>query len=261
MVRVLLHDLDGDGGDLDAQWEMLTAVVAIQAPELVVLPEMPFSPWLPATSEVDADAWREAVELHERWMRRLGELRAEVVVTTRPVGRDGDRGNEGVVWLRDSGVVAARRKAYLPDEAGFHEATWYRRGPARFDPVTTPLGTVAVMICTELWFPEHARELGRAGVHLLCVPRATPVSSVERWEAGARVLATIAGAYVLSVNRGGRAGPTAFDGGSTLVDPEGTVLARTTVQQPTAVATLDLAAVDRARTSYPRYVQDGGENR
>jgi N-carbamoylputrescine amidase len=253
-MRVLCFDLDAERGGLAAQWQTLAKATARHEPELVVLPEMPFAPWLAASPAADPSAWESAVAAHDDWLARLPELGARLVVTTRPVIDDGIRGNEALVWQSDAGVVAARRKTFLPDEPGFYEASWYERGPVDFSVVTTPLVRLGVMVCTELWFPEHGRALGQKGAQVIAVPRATPASSVDRWEAGARVLAMISGAFCLSVNRRGGHGAATFAGGSVVVDPEGGVLARTTPDRPVAVADLDLELATRARATYPRYV-------
>jgi N-carbamoylputrescine amidase len=257
-MRVRVCELDGDRPDLEAQWRALVAVTAGTGTGLVVLPEMPFSAWLASAPDVDPEAWAQAVDDHERWCARLGELDAEVVVGTRPVvdtsGGSGVRFNEGFVWVAGRGVVGRRRKTFLPDEPGFHEARWYERGPVAFPPSTTPLGEVGLMICTELWFPEHARALGRQGIRLLAVPRATPIGTVEKWEAGARVAAVTSGAFCLSTNRAGGSGDATFGSGSVIVDPEGVVLARTSATTTVATADIDLRLADAAKNTYPRYV-------
>jgi N-carbamoylputrescine amidase len=254
-VRVLCFDLDAERGDLAAQWRTLVEATAQEEPQLVVLPEMPFAPWLAASPSADPAAWASAVAAHDDWLARFPELGTQLVVTTRPViDDDAIRGNEALAWQADAGVVATRRKTFLPDEPGFYEASWYERGPVDFSVVTTPLVRLGMMVCTELWFPEHGRVLGQQGAQIIVVPRATPASSVERWEAGARVLATISGAFCLSVNRSGGHGAATFAGGSVIVDPEGDVLARTTPDHPMAVADLDLELATRARATYPRYV-------
>jgi predicted amidohydrolase len=255
-VRVMVCELDGDGGALDAGWERVVEHARRHRPELAVLPELPFAPWLPATDEVDPTAWEDAVAAHERWCGRLPELGAEVVVASRPTVVDGHRFNEGFVWVAGQGVVGGRAKTFLPDEAGYHEASWYERGPVRFDPVVTPLGPVGVLLCTELWFPEQARALGQAGVGLLAAPRATPVESLHRWEAAARVNAITAGAYLLTANRKGRAGRVTHGGGSWIVEPDGEVLARTCRGTPAVTVEIDPAIARAARRSYPRYVDE-----
>lgn len=254
-VRVLTADLDAERPGLDERFDALIARAHREAPDLVVLPEMPFAGWLAASPEVDPQAWHDAVVAHTRCCARFGELDAEVVVTTQPTyDADGRRVNEALVWTSVAGIVARRHKTFLPDEPGFYEARWYDRGPVSFDPVATPVGMLGVMVCTELWFPEHARTLGEAGVQLLVVPRATPVATADRWEAGARVLATIAGAWCVSVNRGGQTKGVTFGGSSTIVDPEGRVIARSTPDEPVLLAELDLDAATRARRTYPRTV-------
>lgn len=263
LCTVTAADLDADAGaeHLEGSWAALCAHVAQHGSDLVVLPEMPFAPWLAASSDVDPDRWDASVAVHERWLARVPELGAALVVTTRPVVDGGERFNEAVVLDRDGAVRAARRKTFLPDEDGFREATWYARGPVSFPVVSSPVVDLGVMVCTELWFPEHARELGRGGARLIAVPRATPVASASRWEAGARVAASIGGAFVVSVNRGGSAHddagmPVPFLGGSTIVDPDGEVLARTTPTSPIATVTIDLELAESARATYPRYVLD-----
>jgi len=253
-MRVGVGELDGDRDDLEAQWRALVAASAGAGIGLLVLPEMPFSPWLATTPEVEVDAWDLAVGAHERWCSRLGELDAEVVVTTRPILDGGVRFNEGIVWTRDAGIVGRRRKTFLPDEPGFHEASWYERGPVAFPPIPTSLGAVGLMICTELWFLEHARGLGAQGIRLLAVPRATPVGSIEKWEAGVRVAAVASGAVCLSTNRAGGRGQATFGSGSVIADPDGLVLARSTPGTPLTLADIDLDAADRAKHTYPRYV-------
>jgi N-carbamoylputrescine amidase len=256
VVRVAVCELDGDAGTLDRAWEGLVEHTAVHRPQFVVLPELAFAPWLPATDQVDPEAWRMAADDHLRWLERFDELGAEVVVTSRPIEDGSDRANEGLVWVAGSGIVGTRRKTYLPDEPGFFEATWYGRGPTVFDAVDTPLGRVGVLLCTELWFTERARWYGQAGAGIVAVPRATPAQSLERWEAAARVAAITSGAYVLSANRAGRTATARFGGGSWVIDPEGTVVARTTPGTPVVTVDIDLDQVSQARRSYPRYVDE-----
>lgn len=255
MVRVAVCELDADGGDVGSQWDALVAHCSRSRPELVLLPEMPFTSWLPANEHVDPGAWEEAVATHERWFERLGELEAEVVVTSRPViDDDGARFNEGVVWESGRGVQPAHRKTYLPDEPGFFEASWYERGPTTFQPAKTSIGALGFLICTELWFVEEARHYGAQGVDLLVCPRGTPGASLDRWRAAGRVAAVSAGAFCLSSNRAGTAGDVRFAGVGWVIDPDGVVVAETNAAAPAVTVDLDLSAARRAKETYPRYV-------
>ncbi len=253
MVRVAACQLDGDQGDVGSQWDRLVSRCRQWTADLVVLPEMVFSPWLAAHRSPDLEAWRDAAHAHERWTDRFEELGADVVVGSRPVV-DGDRRfNEGFVW-EAGGLRAAHRKTYLPDEPGFFEASWYDRGPTTFDPVVTAMGTVGFLICTELWFFEQARRYGQRGVDILVCPRATPTLSLERWLAAGQVAAICAGAFCVSSNRSGSAEGVSFAGTGWITDPDGRLIARTTDRSPVVSATLDLTAARAAKETYPRYV-------
>lgn len=254
MTRVVVCQLDGDGA-LQRDWDALVSHCREARPDLVVLPEMPFDAWLPATRTVDVTAWRRAVDSHRRWLARLPELQARVVVTSRPVlDPDGRRFNEGLVWDAQGGITAVHRKTYLPDSPGFFEAQWYQRGPTAFEPVATRAGPLGLLVCTELWFLEHARRLGSAGVDLLACPRATPTWSLERWLAGGRVAAICSGAYCLSSNRAGMTPEVDFAGAGWVIDPSGVMVVRTTEAVPVVTVDLDPAAAAEAKSTYPRSV-------
>ena len=245
-----------DGRHRDQEWERLCAHVREHGSDLLVLPELPFSPWLPARREADPHAWEAAAAAHEEWIGRLGELGAGTVVVTRPTLGDA-RLNEGIVWTAETGAEAAHAKTFLPDEEGFYEASWYDRGPVRFHPVDTPAGRLGLLICTELWFTEHARAYGKAGVTLLAVPRATPVESADRWLAAGRTAAVCSGAFLLSSNQAGEADGVTMAGGGWIISPDGEVLAVTDESSPFATLDVDLDVARAAKQTYPRYVDDG----
>jgi len=250
-MRVTVTQLDAAA--LDAEWAALRHHTSNQESDFVLLPEMPFSPWLAATQDVDPDAWARAVDRHETWLDRVGELGAKVVVGTRPVV-DGDRRfNEAFVWT-PGGVTPWRRKTYLPDEPGFWEATWYERGPVAFPAEATPFGPIGTQICTEMWFFEHAREYAREGVRLLTTPRATEGATVDKWLAGGRVAAVCAGAFSLSSNHTGSYGPVTMGGQGWIIAPDGDVLATTSDDRPFVTLDVDLDLAELAKSTYPRYV-------
>jgi N-carbamoylputrescine amidase len=83
-------------------------------------------------------------------------------------------------------------------EEGFWEASWYEKGKRDFTVVQCKGIKVGFLICTKLWFFEHAREYSKQGVHLLVCPRVTPKSSVDEWIAGGRAAAVVSGFRRLS---------------------------------------------------------------
>ena len=245
------------------QWDArdptrLWSRIASERADLLVLPELGMSPWLPDTREVDPAEWSDAAARHDALIDRLGALNARVVVGSRPVVDAGRRYNESFIWSDGTLLGPAHRKTYLPDEAGYWEASWYERGPVAFEPVDTPVGRIGVVLCTELWFFQHARDLGAAGIDVLAVPRATPASSVDKWVAGGRAAAVVSGAFCVSANQSGAYAAASMGGGSWVIDPEeAAILGLTDASQPVLTREVDLARARRAKTTYPRYVANG----
>lgn len=254
--RVTICELPNAVGDLEAAWRRLEVHVQKAASELVLLPEMPFAPWLAADPEPDAQAWQEAVAMHERWTGRVVELGVPTLFTA-PVIEAGRRLNRAFV-CEGQGLRALHDKYFLPDEEGYWEASWYERGDGSFEPAEVAGLTVGVQICTEIWFFEHARAYGRKGVQLLAVPRATPAGTRGRWLAAGRAAAVVSGAWCASCNLVEPRGSSAADlgGRAWLFDPEGELVAATSTAAPFVTVEIDPAAADIARTTYPRYVRD-----
>jgi len=232
-VRVTVCQIPNEPAPLAEAWVALSEHLAGEESDLLVLPEMPFSPWLAGSPDVDSGQWREAAAEHRRWCDRLGELGVGAVLGSRPVD-DPEPRNRAFIWRADEGLADLHDKVYLPNESGFWEANWYGRGRPDYELATVATGAgasarVGALLCTELWFFEHARTYGRAG----------------------------AGAYCLSAAPYNAPGQGAdLGGGGWIIDPEGEVLALTTPEEPFATRRVDLAGAEAAKKLYPRYVPE-----
>ncbi len=240
---------------LDA-WQGLVEHCLAADSDLVLLPEMPFSVWLAATKDVDPERWLDAMAAHDAWMERLGELGAATVLGSRPVLVEGRRHNEAFAW--ESGTyLPSHNKYYLPDEDGFWEATWYDRGRGAFPTLDTASGKVGFLVCTEVWFTEHARSFGRDGAAIVANPRATEWSSRDKWLAGGRAAAVMAGAFCLSSNHSGTdAVGMRWGGLGWIIDPDGEVLGVTSEDEPFVTVAVDPLDAERAKVTYPRYIEE-----
>lgn len=260
ILRVTVCQLRSDRDALESDWEALGRHVRETGSDLVLLPEMPFSAWPFWQEQFDAEVWSQALAAHDRGEQKLAELGAGAVAATRPVEERGKRLNRGLLWSSEKGVELGHGKFYLPDEPGFWEASWYRRGDGQFEPqlMLEPGGeTVCVgfMICTELWFMHVARAYGQAGVDILLTPRATEKRTLDKWLAGGRAAAVIAGAYSLSSNHAREDDdPVSLGGLGWVIGPDGEVLALTSPAQPFVTVAIDLERARQAKRSYPRYV-------
>lgn len=258
-MKVTVCELTNDPRTLADDWQALCSHVREAGSDLVLLPEMAFVPWMGVSNQVDPAVWKSAVKTSERWLARLGELvPAAVVAGTRPILCGEKRLNQGFVFEPALGLRGVHEKYYLPDEDGFWEASWYERGSGEFEWIDTRRGRAGFMICTEIWFFNHARAFSKQGVELLLCPRACPSGiSVDKWVAGGRAAAVVSGAFCLSSNFRGATGPVSWGGAGWVIEPlEGVVLGLTSPDRPFLTVEIDLATVAKARQTYPRYVKE-----
>jgi N-carbamoylputrescine amidase len=255
-LRVTVCELSNDPDELERDWAGLVAHVKSVSSDLVVLPEMAFAPWFAAARQFDPGVWQAAVAAHDTWIERLAEL-APAAVGSRPVNVGDRRLNQGFVWDREAGYRPVHDKYYLPDEAGFWEASWYSRGDGDFSPFHSDAVLAGLLICTELWFLDRARAYGQAGAHLIAVPRATERQTREKWVVGGRAAAVVSGAFVACSNRVSRMDEaTDLGGQGWIIGPDGDVLGLTSRERPFLSVEVDLREAEQAKQTYPRYVPD-----
>jgi N-carbamoylputrescine amidase len=256
-LKATVCELGNDHAVIARDWERLVAHVRAESSDLVLLPEMTFAPWFAVERQFDQTAWDAAVEAHDRWLERLPDLAPAAAIGSRPVYAGDRRLNQGFMWDQQAGYRPVHAKYYLPDEPGFWEASWYSRGDAAFTAFQSGGARAGMLICTELWFMERARAYGKAGIHLLVAPRATPRETLDKWLAGGRAAAVVAGAFALSSNRVSDLDEAANLGGQGwAIGPDGDVLGLTSRERPFVTVALDLVVAERAKQTYPRYVAD-----
>jgi N-carbamoylputrescine amidase len=242
---------DTEASIADAWAELVDHVKSIST-DLVLLPEMPFYPWVAKSRKFNPAQWSAAVEAHNRWEARFPELGGAAVLGTRPIDFGNERYNEGFIWEAASGGRSVHTKSYLPNEDGAWEVTWYHAAPPEFTPAPVGDTHVGFLISTELWEMEQARLYGADGAQIIATPRVTSGATCEKWLAAGRTAAVLAGAFGLSSNRVDDRG--SYGGMGWIIDPDGKTLAMTSDEVPFVTAQIDLAHAERARSTYPRYV-------
>jgi predicted amidohydrolase len=134
--------------------------------------------------------------------------------------------NTAVLIGRDGRLVGTYRKTHLPREeaeAGLTPGDAYRV-------FRTDFGTVGLMVCWDVQFPEPARELARAGAEVILLPIWGGSETLAR----ARAIEN----HVFLVT-------SSYDMRTFVVDPAGAVLAEAGKDQPVAVADLPLDTILR----------------
>jgi N-carbamoylputrescine amidase len=255
-MKVTVCELKDAREGFSRDWADLARHVKDQESELVLLPEMSFSPWFAWQRDFVPEIWKAAVQDHAGWKKRLSELGSVVVCGTAPVDDAGGRRNRAFVFSPGTGYTAVHDKYYLPDEEGFWEETWYGRGNGDFASHRVSGVALGFMICTEMWFFQHARAYGEQGVHLILCPRATPHETLDKWLAGGRAASVVSGAFCLSSNLISEAEePADLGGKGWITDPDGVVLGVTSPAQPFLTLDIDTSLAATAKQTYPRYVR------
>jgi len=222
--------------------------------QLAVLPELPLNRWAPVTrTPSDADAEPPAGP-------RAGALAAAaraagLAVLGGAIVRDpssGRRHNTALLFDATGAERSCYRKLHLPDEEGYWEAHHYEPGDRLHAPVGVNGFGIGVQVCSDANRPQGCNALAAMGAEVILVPRATPAESYPRWRLVLRAGAVTSCAYVVSVNRPGARSGGIIGGPSMVSDPSGEVLLETT--DPLAVVTLEKAALERARSQYPGYL-------
>lgn len=256
-MKITVCQLGDNPVDFARDWERLAAHVKTVQSDMILLPEMPFSPWFAWSPKYEPKIWENAVRAHQEATSMLEQLAPAIVCGSQPAGKKGKRLNEAFIWDSTSGFRTAHTKYYLPNEAGYWEASWYKRGDGDFEPVTAGDVYLGFVICTDLWFFQHSRSYGKKGVHLIACPRATPRSTLNKWLAGGQAAAVVSGAFTLSSNKISKEGENADLGGQGwIVGPNGKVLGLTSHEHPFLTLDLDLTKAEKAKETYPRYVKD-----
>ena len=129
--------------------------------------------------------------------------------------------NAAVVIGPDGDFIGEYRKVHLLGE----EKLSFRAG-YRFSVFDTMLGTLGVMIGSDLLFPEAARALTLLGAEIICLPAAYECAYRGEWEAYTSARAAENGVFLLASNRVGEEPSRIFLGESAIIAPTGSVLAR-----------------------------------
>jgi len=249
-MKVTTTEVPDSLTDFSNFWDTLVLHVKENKSELVLLNEFSFIKWF-ASKDMSDEIWASAIQLSGEWEKRLSELNNCIVLGSRPIVDGGKRYNEAFIWTSWGGIQGVHRKNYLPDEEPCWEMSWYSRGDGTFIPTTvTDDIRIGFLMCSELWFNEHARKYGKQGVDIIVVPRATELNSLSNWEVGGKAAAIVSGAYVLSSNRVGNG----FGGQGWIIDPNGSTLARTDKASPIVTVDIDLSQAVAAKLTYPRNV-------
>ena len=146
-----------------------------------------------------------------------------------------------------AGVVGSYRKQRLfaPMQEDLHFAPGDNP-----QPLATPLGNIAPLVCYDLRFPELAKAMAGQGAAILLISGQWPLARIENWRTLVQARAIENQMFAIACNRCGTTGDTDFGGHSLIVGPNGTILAEAGENRDAAEVKLDPTVVAETRKRF-----------
>jgi predicted amidohydrolase len=243
MVRVAVAQIETVLLDPQANLQKIdrwTQTAADRGADLVVFPECAITGYDLSAEE----ASHVAESIPGPRTKRLAELCAKrdilVVVGTLEEAGEGNLFNTALL-MGPEGVLGKYQKTHLP----FLGVDRYlMQGSQISAPVKTPLGSLGLLICYDLRFPEPTRVLALAGAEIVLLPTAWPRAATLYPDFMARSRAAENRVYLVAADRVGRENKTHYLGRSVMVGPDGETLAEASVD----TEELLIADIDPLRT-------------
>lgn len=175
--------------------------------------------------------------------------------------------NTAVIFEKDGRIAGKYRKMHIPDDPAYYEKFYFTPGDLGFQPISTSVGKLGVLVCWDQWYPEAARLMALAGAEVLIYPTAIGWESSDAqeekdrqfgaWQISQRGHAVANGLPVISVNRtgfepdwSGVTGGIRFWGQSFVAGPQGELLYQAPAEEEIA-AVID---IDKQRTETVRRI-------
>lgn len=268
----LLQDTDrgSRAANLDAIEAGLREAAAAGV-ELVLLQELHNGPYFCQRESVDIFDLAETIPGPgtERIGALAEELKLVIVASLFEKRATGLYHNTAVVFDRSAAIAGKYRKMHIPDDPAFYEKFYFTPGDIGFEPITTSVGRLGVLVCWDQWYPEAARLMALAGADLLLYPTAIgwdpndnaaeKARQRDAWITVQRGHAIANGLPLLACNRTGHeVDPAAagdgitFWGSSFVAGPQGEFLAQADVDgRALLIVDVDLARSEDVRRIWP----------
>ncbi len=177
--------------------------------------------------------------------------------------------NTAVVFEKDGSIAGKYRKMHIPDDPAYYEKFYFTPGDLGFNPISTSVGKLGLLVCWDQWYPEAARLMALAGAEILIYPTAIGWESsdtadekqrqLDAWITVQRGHAIANGLPLIAVNRTGHepdpSGQTngiQFWGNSFVCGPQGEFLHQAAAgEEEIIISAIDLARGEQVRRWWP----------
>ena len=155
------------------------------------------------------------------------------------------------VFLGPDGMIGKYRKMHLPTHSVFEEKRYFRLGYEA--PVfETEMGKMGLTICYDIFFPEIFRLLRLKGSQLIICISASPAVRSRFFEVFTTARALENTVFLVYVNLVGVENGLQFWGGSRIIAPDGSILAKAKYdEEDLLIGTIDYADLERAEAFVP----------
>lgn len=230
----------------------LVGEAARKGADLVCFPEfqMAFSPASQSASQLTGIA--ETVRGHFVLSLAAAAKKNKIGVVATIYEKSGrpQRVHDTAVMISPAGKLSSvYRKLHLYNALGFKESAKLVPGIAIVKPARTNVGSVGLLICYDLRFPELSRILTVKGADVLVAPSAWVAGEMkeEHWQTMVKARAIENGSYVVATDQVGNI----YCGRSMAVDPFGVVLVDMGQREGIEVVEIDKLRVQQVRKSLP----------
>lgn len=247
-MRLSVAEFPDETNRYPAALEAIARHVETCKPDLLVLPEMPFTPWAFHTEVFDQATWDQAVSSHAAYLDQFAREVRVPLISSRPITLDAKRLNQAFFLDETRAIRPLRCKYHLPNDHPAVEAPWFDVGDQPGEVFDLGGRRIGVQLCSEIMYAETPRIFGASGAEIIAQPRATGGS--PKWRAASVLSAATAGAFVIGANRRSTERDW-FSGGGWIYSPEGACLAETSADAPITSVEIDLGLCASAKADYP----------
>lgn len=227
MVRIALAQMNPVVGDIDGNVDrLLDHIARAQAAgaQVIAFPELAITGYPPE----DLVLKRSFVNANTVALEKVAAASSDVLVVVGFVDRKEDHLYNAAGMCFGGEVIAVYHKHLLPNYGVFDEKRYFEPGRGH-TLIETPTAIIGVCVCEDAWFdPGPVISQGDAGAQIVININASPFHKDKLEERTAMLgeRAHRARTSIVYVNAVGGQDELVFDGGSLVVDPDGTEVAR-----------------------------------
>ena len=115
-MKVTVCEMSDNEDSFIVDWNALTIHLDQNRSDLLLLPEMPFSKWIPSEKKADRETKLQSAEKHKQWMSKIEHLNVNYIAYSRPIIAGDKFFNTAFVYEKGVGHHKIYTKSFFPEE-------------------------------------------------------------------------------------------------------------------------------------------------